>query len=188
MIPSCSCATPGRKPGTSTKVRIGMSKASQKRTKRAAFFDDLMSSTPASTIGWLATMPTVRPSIRPKPVMMLAAWAGWISKKSPSSTHLPDQLVHVVGLGWRCPGSRCRGCPPAGPRDRGRAARADRGGWRAAGNRRSRGSRASASMSFSKATSATPDLVVWVTAPPSSSWVTTSLVTVFTTSGPVTNM
>ena len=43
-------------------------------------------------------------------------------------------------------------------------------------------------MSFSKATSATPDLVVWVTAPPSSSWVTTSLVTVFTTSGPVTNM
>ena len=43
-------------------------------------------------------------------------------------------------------------------------------------------------MSFSNATSATPDLVVWVTAPPSSSWVTTSLVTVFTTSGPVTNM
>jgi hypothetical protein len=34
----------------------------------------------------------------------------------------------------------------------------------------------------------TPDLVVWVTAPPSSSCVTTSLVTVFTTSGPVTNM
>jgi len=31
-------------------------------------------------------------------------------------------------------------------------------------------------------------VVVWVIAPPSSSWVTTSLVTVFTTSGPVTNM
>jgi hypothetical protein len=43
-------------------------------------------------------------------------------------------------------------------------------------------------MSFSNATSATPDLVVCVTAPPSSSCVTTSLVTVFTTSGPVTNM
>ena len=46
----------------------------------------------------------------------------------------------------------------------------------------------SASISFSNALSATPDLVVWVIAPPSSSWVTTSLVTVFTTSGPVTNM
>ena len=46
----------------------------------------------------------------------------------------------------------------------------------------------SASMSFSNARSATPVLVVWVTAPPSSSCVTTSLVTVFTTSGPVTNM
>ena len=35
-----------------------------------------------------------------------------------------------------------------------------------------------------------PDAVaaVWVTAPPNSSWVTTSLVTVFTTSGPVTNI
>ncbi len=46
----------------------------------------------------------------------------------------------------------------------------------------------SASTSFSKARSATPDFVVWVTAPPSSSWVTVSWVTVFTTSGPVTNM
>jgi hypothetical protein len=55
---------PGRKPGTSTKVTIGMSKASQERTKRPAFFDEAMSRTPASTIGWLATMPIVRPSIR----------------------------------------------------------------------------------------------------------------------------
>ena len=43
-------------------------------------------------------------------------------------------------------------------------------------------------MSFSNAMSATPDLVVCAIAPPSSSCVTTSLVTVFTTSGPVTNM
>ncbi len=41
----------------------------------------------------------------------------------------------------------------------------------------------SASMSFSKAQSATEDFVVCVTAPPRSSWLTTSLVTVFTTSG-----
>ena len=44
------------------------------------------------------------------------------------------------------------------------------------------------STSFSNAPSATPDLVVCTEAPPSSSAVTTSLVTVFTTSGPVTNM
>ena len=44
------------------------------------------------------------------------------------------------------------------------------------------------STSFSKAPSETPDLVVCTEAPPSSSAVTTSLVTVFTTSGPVTNM
>jgi hypothetical protein len=31
--------------------------------------------------------------------MMLAAWVGCTSKKSPSSTDLPDELVHVVGLG-----------------------------------------------------------------------------------------
>ena len=36
MRPPYSCAVPGRKPGTSTKVTIGMSKQSQKRTKRAA--------------------------------------------------------------------------------------------------------------------------------------------------------
>ena len=46
----------------------------------------------------------------------------------------------------------------------------------------------SATRSFSKAPSATEDFVVWVRAPPSSSAVTTSFVTVFTTSGPVTNM
>ena len=52
----------------------------------------------------------------------------------------------------------------------------------------SRRSIISASTSFSKARSATPDLVLCVTAPPSSSAVTSSWVTVFTTSGPVTNM
>ena len=47
---------------------------------------------------------------------------------------------------------------------------------------------ASASTSLSKARSATPLLVVWADAPPRSSAVTSSCVTVFTTSGPVTNM
>ncbi len=46
----------------------------------------------------------------------------------------------------------------------------------------------SASMSFSNARSHTPDLVECEIAPPSSSAVTSSWVTVLTTSGPVTNM
>ena len=43
-------------------------------------------------------------------------------------------------------------------------------------------------MSLSNAASATDEILVWVPAPPSSSCVTTSEVTVFTTSGPVTYM
>jgi hypothetical protein len=46
----------------------------------------------------------------------------------------------------------------------------------------------SASTSFSKARRRPRTFPVWVEAPPSSSAVTISLVTVFTTSGPVTNM
>ena len=68
------------KPGTSTKVTRGMLKASQVRTKRAAFSEESMSSTPARTAGWLPTMPTTRPSMRAKPqVMFMAQWR-WTSK------------------------------------------------------------------------------------------------------------
>ena len=67
MMPPYSCAVPGRKPGTSSNVTIGMLNASQKRTKRAALIDASMSSTPASTGGWLATMPTGAPASRAKP-------------------------------------------------------------------------------------------------------------------------
>ena len=63
-----------------------MLKQSQKRTKRAALRELSMSRQPARTIGWLATMPTVEPSIRAKPVMMLRAKSGCSSKKSASST------------------------------------------------------------------------------------------------------
>ena len=50
-----------------------MLKASQKRTKRAAFSEASMSSTPASAFGWLPTMPTAWPSSRAKPKMMFCA-------------------------------------------------------------------------------------------------------------------
>ena len=45
-----------------------------------------MSSTPASIIGWLPTMPTGWPSRRAKPHTIEPAQCGKYSKKSPSST------------------------------------------------------------------------------------------------------
>ena len=42
-----SCPVPGRKPGTSTRLTMGILKQSQKRTKRAALREALQSSTPA---------------------------------------------------------------------------------------------------------------------------------------------
>ena len=86
MMPPYSWSVPGRKPGTSTKVTSGMLKASHVRTKRAPFSEASMSSVPASTCGWLPTMPTACPSIRAKPVTMLPAQKGKTSMKSPSST------------------------------------------------------------------------------------------------------
>ena len=59
----------------------GTLKASHVRTKRAALVDAPMSSTPASTAGWLATTPIERPPSRAKPTTMLAAKSGWISKE-----------------------------------------------------------------------------------------------------------
>jgi hypothetical protein len=67
MMPFHSWSVPGRKPGTSTKVRIGTLKASHVRTNRAAFSEASMSRQPANCMGWLATMPTDgrRPGAKP---------------------------------------------------------------------------------------------------------------------------
>jgi hypothetical protein len=73
MIPPHSCAVPGRKPGTSTKVTSGMLNASHVRTKRPAFVDESMSSTPARERGWLPTTPTEWPPRRAKPQTMFSA-------------------------------------------------------------------------------------------------------------------
>src|SRR2546428_4960155 len=51
MTPPYSCAVPGRKPGTSTNVRRGRLKQSQKRTNREALIEDVMSNVPARTFG-----------------------------------------------------------------------------------------------------------------------------------------
>ncbi len=79
MMPPYSCAVPGRNPGTSSNTTSGMLNASQNRTNRAAFSLDSMSSVPASTFGWLATTPTVRPSSRANPVRIDIAYSAWTS-------------------------------------------------------------------------------------------------------------
>ncbi len=44
-----------------------------------------MSRVPANWVGWLATIPTERPSMRPNPTMMLRARPSCTSKNSSSS-------------------------------------------------------------------------------------------------------
>lgn len=86
IIPACSCSMPGKNPGTSTSVIMGMLNASQNRTHRDALTDALMSSTPEDASGWFATIETVLPSILANPVMILDAKSGASSKKLFSST------------------------------------------------------------------------------------------------------
>src|SRR5580704_16651874 len=95
MMPPYSWSVPGMKPGTSTKVSRGTLKASQTRTKREAFSDESMSSTPASTAGWLPTIPTARPgeSARDRhgPVAVDLEVVAVVD-------HGPNDPLHVVGL------------------------------------------------------------------------------------------
>ena len=58
ITPPYSWSVPGRKPGQSTKVTIGMLYASQVRMKRAILSLASMLSAPAMYAGWLATTPT----------------------------------------------------------------------------------------------------------------------------------
>lgn len=73
-------------PGTSTNVKMGMLNASQNRTKRAPFTEELMSRHPATYLGLFPTIPTVSPFILAKPTRRFLAKSGMISKKSLSST------------------------------------------------------------------------------------------------------
>src|SRR5690349_25116450 len=73
MMPAHSWVTPGRKPGTSTNVRIGIEKASHVLTNLAAFSEASISRQPARCSGWFATTPTGAPATRPEPTTMFFA-------------------------------------------------------------------------------------------------------------------
>ncbi|MNU00976.1 hypothetical protein D3C72_2442340 [compost metagenome] len=57
-----------------------------------------MLSVPAICDGWLAMMPTDRPSMRPKPITMFGANSGCTSRKSSAST-IP-RITWWMSYGW----------------------------------------------------------------------------------------
>ena len=64
MIPCFSTAVPIMKPGTSARNSSGIPNALQVQMKRAALSAESTNSTPPLNFGWLATIPTTRPSSR----------------------------------------------------------------------------------------------------------------------------
>ena len=119
---------------------------------------------------------------------MFLAWSGMQLEEVALIDDLDDQLLDIVGL-VRIVGHQAS--PATFPSDRPCLRSGTIGGFSLLLEGRKPNRRRviiSASTSFSNERSATPDLVVCVIAPPSSSAVTSSCVTVFTTSGPVTNM
>ncbi len=63
------------KPGVSTRDRTGSRQRSQRSRKSAALVEAAAVRAPASTVDWLATIPTARPSIRASPVTSSGAQA-----------------------------------------------------------------------------------------------------------------
>ena len=167
-----------------------MLKASQVRTKRAAFSDDSMSSTPASIMRLVADdADGVAVEAGEAAHDVAGPSAAWYSRKSPSSTTDCDDLVHVVGL-VRAGGHEV--AQLGARRARGRRSAAKPGGSsrlfggqeaeQVADRRRARPPRRR------RRRWRRPTWWRGSSAPPSSSSVTSSPVTVFTTSGPVMNM
>ena len=163
-----------------------MLKQSQKRTKRAALSEALMSSTPASTpAGWRRCRPSGRPGARSRR-RCCCAYCSCTSKKLAVVHHRADDVVHVVGL-VGVVGDDRRPAPRRRAVDRVAAVGTSGGVVHVV---RRAGSSAAAriwrrhSASLGAAKCATPLVALWIVAPPSSSKVTSSCVTVLTTFGP----
>ena len=98
MMPFHSWSVPGRKPGTSTKVSTGMLKASQVRTKRAAFSEASMSRHAGELHRLVGHDADRAPSTRPKPTMMFGANSALDLEELAVVEHVLDHRVHVVRL------------------------------------------------------------------------------------------
>src|SRR5919107_5230809 len=86
MIPARSTSVPIMKPGTSARYTSGTLNASHNQMNLAALSALSPNSTPPRTAELFAMMPTVSPSMRPKPVTSSAAKSGLTSKNDASST------------------------------------------------------------------------------------------------------
>ena len=100
MMPWRSTLVPIMKPGTSARYRSGMLKASHSQMKRAALSAESTNSTPPFYLGWLATMPTARPSMRAKPVTISRAKSFLISSNEPSSMIASMTAIMSKDLFW----------------------------------------------------------------------------------------
>ena len=85
MMPWRSTSVPIMNPGTSARNTSGMLNASHSQMNRAALSAESTNRTPPTMAGLLATMPTGRPSISPKPVTSSGAKSGLISKNDSAS-------------------------------------------------------------------------------------------------------
>ena len=80
---------------------------------REALFALSLNRTPPLTAELFATMPMVRPSMRPKPTTSSAAYSGLISKNESSSTS--PSMTSWMSNGWLSrSGTLCRSSSKAG--------------------------------------------------------------------------
>ena len=86
MIPAASTFVPTMNPGTSCRNTSGIPNALHRFTNRAALSAESLSRIPPRCRGWFATIPTGRPPIRARQVMIVRAHAPFTSSHSPPST------------------------------------------------------------------------------------------------------
>src|SRR5262249_58587520 len=86
--------------GTSARYSRGMLKASHSQMNRAALSAESTKSTPPLYFGWLATMPTGRPAMRPRQVMTSWAKSFFTSNNEPASTSSLIRANMSKGLFW----------------------------------------------------------------------------------------
>jgi hypothetical protein len=97
MMPPYSCSTPGRKPGTSTKVTSGMLKALQKRMKREALSDGVNVEHAGHLAGLVGDDTDGRPQTRAKPTTTLGAKPDWTSRKFGVIDDAEEDFANIVG-------------------------------------------------------------------------------------------
>ncbi len=98
MIPPCSCTVPGKKPGTSTNVTIGMLNAVAE-TDEARRLDAGVDVEHAGQHGWLVRDDAHRATVEPRVADEDVARPVLHDLQELAVVHdLADDLVHVVGL------------------------------------------------------------------------------------------